>query len=60
METGTTPVGCVGIVLFPKCPAKHMADTEMLEEDLEVSVYLKDKLVDCFRVDGASKKAHVM
>lgn len=58
METQTTPVGCCGIVkphfTYQKNPAQHMADLEMLESDSELNVFLKDRPIDCIRVDGAS------
>ena len=57
METETTPTGCIGVVKahfnYPKCPPQHMADLEMLEHDNDTNVYLKDKMIDCIRVDGA-------
>ena len=42
--------------VFMKCPAQHtcMTDLNMLEADPEVKVFLKDRHVDCVRVDGAS------
>ena len=57
METETTLAGCIGVVKahfnIPKCPAQHMADLEMLEQDNDTNVYVKDKMIDCIRVDGA-------
>lgn len=69
--TKTTGEMCAGIVkgagVFPKNPAQHMADLEMLETMEEMkpsffnSVTNKPKTIECIRVDGASDEgpAHV-
>ena len=55
---------CAGIVklvgLFPKNPAQHFKDFEMLESSPDIqpafinSITGKRKLIECIRVDGAS------
>ena len=63
-KTETTLEICAGIVkpvgLFPKNPAQHFKDFEMLESSPDIqpafinSITGKRKLIECIRVDGAS------
>ena len=63
-KTNTTSEICAGIVkpvgLFPKNPAQHLKDFEMLEDSPEIKAAFinpttgERKLIDCIRVDGAS------
>lgn len=58
METDTTQVGFVGVVKdhfsFTKSLAQHMSDLNMLGNDPDVTVFLKNKPIDCIRIDLAS------
>ena len=58
MGTENTAESCVGVVkpqkVFPKNPAQHAADFEMLHSLPSIESVLKNKDVECIRVDGAS------
>ena len=58
MGTENTAESCVGVVkpqkVFPKKPAQHAADFEMLHSLPSTESVSKNKDVDCIRVDGAS------
>lgn len=55
--TKTTPQHSAGLVkahiLYPKDPSQHAADLVMLENDPDFKFCLKNKPIDCIRVDGA-------
>jgi hypothetical protein len=55
--TKTTPQHSAGLVkahiLYPKDPSQHAADLVMLENDPDYKSCLKNKPIDCIRVDGA-------
>ena len=63
-KTATTATVCAGVVkasgLYPKNPAQHAADIEMLEELLQMNpaftnpITSQRKEIECIRVDGAS------
>ena len=57
LETETTPEVCIGIVkahhLYPKSPAQHIADLQMLEENCDFKD-LFGKQVEFIRVDGGA------
>lgn len=56
--TKTTPQYSAGIVkahiVYPKDPSQHAADVVMLENEQEFKPCLKNKPIDCIRVDGAA------
>ena len=56
--TKTTPQYSAGIVkahtVYPKDPLQHAADVVMLENEQEFKPCMKNKPIDCIRVDGAS------
>ena len=58
MGTENTAETCVGVVkahqVFPKNPAQHAADFELLYDHPDIQPLLQNKDVDCIRVDGAS------
>lgn len=55
--TKTTPQLSAGIVkphiLYPKDPSQHTADLVIFENDPDFQPCLKNKPIDCIRVDGA-------
>ncbi len=63
-KTNTTSEQCAGVVkatgLFPKNPAQHLQDLEMLENAADIkSAFINPltgarKLIECIRVDGAA------
>ena len=56
--TKTTPQYSAGIVkahiVYPKDPSQHAADVVMLENEEEFKPCMKNKPIDCIRVDGAA------
>lgn len=56
--TKTTPQMSAGVVkahiLYPKDPSQHAADLVMVENDPDFKPCLKNKPIDCIRVDGAA------
>ena len=60
MDTENTAEACVGVVkahqVFPKNPAQHAADFELLYDHSSIQPLLQNKDVDCIRVDGAGDK----
>ena len=57
LGTSTTAERCVGVVkaqhLYKKNAAQHASDLVMLQSKDELEPWMKDKAVDCIRVDGA-------
>ena len=57
LGTSTTDERCVGVVkaqhLYKKNAAQHASDLVMLQSKDELEPWMKDKAVDCIRVDGA-------
>ena len=57
LGTATTSERCVGVVkaqpVHYKNPAQHAADLGMLQSKDELAPWLKNKAIDCIRVDGA-------
>lgn len=58
METKTTKQACVGVVkphhIYPKNPAQHAADLEMLINSHGLEAWVANKPIDSIRVDGAT------
>lgn len=57
LGTSTTAERCVGVVkaqhLYKKNAAQHASDLVMLQSKDELEPWMKNKAVDCIRVDGA-------
>lgn len=57
LGTSTTAERCVGVVkaqhLYKKNATQHTSDLVMLQSKDELEPWMKDKAVDCIRVDGA-------
>ena len=58
MGTDTTPEVCVGVVkattLYDKNPSQHAADYSVLHGLQDLHSVVKNKTIDCIRVDGAT------
>lgn len=61
--TKTTVQHSAGLVkahiLYPKDPSQHAADLVMLENDPDFKPCLKNKPIDCIRVDGAGDEGPI-